>query len=148
MALSTIASITSINTTHNHHNSLFFPPKQHRHHHNTRRIHRFQCNGTNPNQESQPQKNAFLKVAWYSSELLGIAASVFRSSSDKDESSPLRLLETIDRASVVDTIKQDFERSYFVTGLITCFFLIYVIVSILCMVCQIILVFFTYHLDD
>ncbi|PNY06525.1 hypothetical protein L195_g002994 [Trifolium pratense] len=117
MALSTIASITLINTTHNHHSSLFFPPKQqHHHHHNTRRIHRFQCNGTNPNQESQTKNNAFLKVAWYSSELLGIAASVFRSSSGEDEASPLRLLETIDRASVVDTIKQDFERSYFVTG--------------------------------
>ncbi|GAU26490.1 hypothetical protein TSUD_361230 [Trifolium subterraneum] len=120
MALSVIASITSINTTHNHHNSFFFPPKQHHYNHNTRRIHRFQCNGTNPNhQESQTKNNAFLKVAWYSSELLGIAASVFRSSSGEDQASPLRLLETIDRASVVDTIKQDFERSYFVTGDLT-----------------------------
>jgi len=124
MALSAISSITSINTIHNHHHSsLFFSPKQHHHHLNNTKIHRFQiqCNGTNQNQESQPQPqtNAFLKVAWYSSELLGIAASAFRSPSDEQEASPpQRLLQTIDRASVVDTIKQDFQRSYFVTGLI------------------------------
>lgn len=121
MALATIASVSSINTT--HHSSLFFPPKQHNNY-NTR-IHRFRCNGTNPNQQdSQPQNNAFLKVAWYGSELLGIAASVFRSSTD-EETSPQRFLETIDRASVVDTIKQDFQSSYFVTGLITPFLLSY-----------------------
>nr|XP_012574160.1 uncharacterized protein LOC101503138 isoform X3 [Cicer arietinum] len=115
MALATIASVSSINTT--HHSSLFFPPKQHNNY-NTR-IHRFRCNGTNPNQQdSQPQNNAFLKVAWYGSELLGIAASVFRSSTD-EETSPQRFLETIDRASVVDTIKQDFQSSYFVTGDLT-----------------------------
>ncbi|KAI5421857.1 uncharacterized protein LOC127076003 [Lathyrus oleraceus] len=118
MAAFAIASITSINTTHNHHTSLIFQPKQH-HHQNKTRIHRFRCNGTNQNQESQPQNNAFLKVAWYSSELLGIAASVFRSSSDEEKASPQRLLETVDRVSVVDTIKQDFQRSYFVTGDLT-----------------------------
>lgn len=125
MAAFAIASITSINTTHNHHTSLIFQPKQH-HHQNKTRIHRFRCNGTNQNQESQPQNNAFLKVAWYSSELLGIAASVFRSSSDEEKASPQRLLETVDRVSVVDTIKQDFQRSYFVTGLIMLIFLSYV----------------------
>jgi len=56
-----------------------------------------------------------IKLAWYSSELLGIAAPVFRSPSNED-APPHRLLQTIDRAAVVDTIKQDFERSYFVTG--------------------------------
>lgn len=76
----------------------------------------FRCmSGTNPNKESEPQNNALLKLAWYSSELLGIAASVFRSPTN-EEASPQRLLQTIDRASVVDTIKQDFQRSYFVTG--------------------------------
>lgn len=125
MAMAAIASITSINTTHshNHHTSLLFAPKQHQ---NKTRIHRFRCNGTNQKQESQPQNNAFLKVAWYSSELLGIAASAFRSSPDKEEASPQRVLETIDRVSVVDTIKQDFQRSYFVTGLIMPIFLSYV----------------------
>ncbi|KAL5062340.1 hypothetical protein RYX36_024077 [Vicia faba] len=118
MAMAVIASITSINTTHNHHTSLIFPPKQHPHL-NKIRIHRFRCNGTNQKQESQPQNNAFLKVAWYSSELLGIAASVFRSSPDQEEASPRRVLETVDRVSVVDTIKQDFQRSYFVTGDLT-----------------------------
>lgn len=116
-------SAISINTAHNHHHSsLFFAPKHQHHHPNNTKIHRFQiqCNGTNQNHESQPQTNAFLKVAWYSSELLGIAASAFRSPSDEEEASPpQRLLQTIDRASVVDTIKQDFQRSYFVTGLIT-----------------------------
>ncbi|KEH29473.1 hypothetical protein MtrunA17_Chr4g0019171 [Medicago truncatula] len=86
MAFSAISSITSINTTHNHHHSsLFFAPKQ-QHHRNNTKIHRFQiqCNGINQNQESQLQTNAFLKVAWYSSELLGIAASAFRSPSDEE----------------------------------------------------------------
>ncbi|KAG4940215.1 hypothetical protein JHK87_044086 [Glycine soja] len=65
------------------------------------RIHRFRCSGTNPNKESESQNNAILKLAWYSSELLGIAASVFRSPSN-EEVPPQRLLQTIDRAAVVD----------------------------------------------
>ncbi|KAJ1429553.1 hypothetical protein SESBI_08336 [Sesbania bispinosa] len=116
LGAATISSFASINTT-THHTSLLFPPKQH--HRYPRIQHRFRCSGTNPNQqESQPQNNALLKLAWYSSELLGIAASVFRSPSG-EEAPPLRLLETIDRAAVVDTIKQDFQRSYFVTGDLT-----------------------------
>ena len=103
--------MTSFNRS--HHSSLIFPPKQQKLHH--LRIHRFRCSGTNPNKESESQNNAILKLAWYSSELLGIAASVFRSPSN-EEVPPQRLLQTIDRAAVVDTIKQDFERSYFVTG--------------------------------
>ncbi|XP_061349914.1 uncharacterized protein LOC133295134 [Gastrolobium bilobum] len=111
MALAPVASFASITTT--HHSSLFFQPKHHP------RIHRFRCNGTNPNEESkQPQNNAFLKLAWYSSELLGIAASVFRSPPN-EKAPPQRLLETIDRDAIVDTIKQDFQRSYFVTGDLT-----------------------------
>lgn len=90
-----------------------FPPKQHN---QNLRIHRFRCSGTNPNEESQqPQNNALLKVAWYSSELLGIAASVFRSPTN-EEPPPQRLLQTIHRTAVVETIKEDFQRSYFVTG--------------------------------
>ncbi|XP_057454695.1 uncharacterized protein LOC130746163 isoform X1 [Lotus japonicus] len=114
MAMAAIASSASISTTH-HHSSLVFPPKQQHHHHL-----RIRCNGTNPNQQddSQAQNNPLLKIAWYSSELLGIAASAFRSPSGV-EAPPQRLLETIDRAAVVDTIKQDFQRSYFVTGDLT-----------------------------
>ncbi|CAL0318413.1 unnamed protein product [Lupinus luteus] len=53
---------------------------------------RFRCNGTEQNQEPPTKKsNAFLKVAWYSSEFLGIAASVLRSPSSK-EGSPFSLL--------------------------------------------------------
>ena len=62
-----------------------------------------------------------LKVAWYGSELLGIAASFFRpgfsgqmseeSTRDDDDES-----ECVGRAQVVEAIKEDFERSYFVTG--------------------------------
>lgn len=114
MALAAISSFASISNS-QHHSTSILPPK---HHHP--RIHtlRFRCNGTNPNQESEPQNNnALLKLAWYSSELLGIAASVFRSPSN--EEAPPRLLDTIDRAAVVETIKQDFQRSYFVTGDLT-----------------------------
>ncbi|KAE9605373.1 hypothetical protein Lal_00025246 [Lupinus albus] len=113
MALATIVSYASITNTHN--NSLIFPHK-----HYNPRIHtlRFRCNGTNHNQEPPTNKNnAFLKVAWYSSELLGIAASVLRSPSSNE--APMRLLDIIDRDAVVATIEQDFQRSYFVTGDLT-----------------------------
>ncbi|KAK7274300.1 hypothetical protein RIF29_15383 [Crotalaria pallida] len=119
MALAATASFASITNPHNHHSSLFSPHK-----HNNLRTNslRIRCNGTDQNQESQHQNsnnnnNAFLKVAWYSSELLGIAASAFRSPST--EEAPLRLLDTIDRHAVVESVKQDFQRSYFVTGDLT-----------------------------
>ena len=59
-----------------------------------------------------------LKLAWYGSELLGIATSFFRKTEAPDE---FRELATdgsgvVDRNVLVQTIKQDFERSYFVTG--------------------------------
>ncbi|XP_014515383.1 uncharacterized protein LOC106773182 isoform X2 [Vigna radiata var. radiata] len=109
-----LTAFSSINTT--HHSTFIFPLKQH---HQNRRIHRLRCSGTNPNEESQqPQNNALLKLAWYSSELLGIAASVFRSPTT-EEPPPQRLLQTIHRAAIVDTIKEDFQRSYFVTGDLT-----------------------------
>lgn len=70
--------------------------------------------------ESPQSENVVLKAAWYGSELLGIAASFFRpgssagtleeSTRDGDES------ECFGRAQVVEAIKEDFERSYFVTG--------------------------------
>ncbi|OIW02006.1 hypothetical protein TanjilG_11599 [Lupinus angustifolius] len=113
MALAANVSYASITNPHN--TSLIFPHK----HHNPR-IHslRFRCNGTDQNQEPPTKKsNAFLKVAWYSSEFLGIAASVLRSPSSKE--APMRLLDIVDRDAVVETIKQDFQRSYFVTGDLT-----------------------------
>lgn len=102
---------------------------------------RIQCQGNNSathspkNQESKPE-NAVLKVAWYGSELLGIAASFLRPPSDVE--TPVRAQElardlsgAIPRPLIVETIKQDFGRSYFVTGsgnfclcetLLLCFF--------------------------
>ncbi|CAK9328819.1 unnamed protein product [Citrullus colocynthis] len=90
---------------------------------------RIQCQGNNPathlpkNQESKPE-NAVLKVAWYGSELLGIAASFLRPPSDVE--TPVRAQElardlsgAIPRPLIVETIKQDFGRSYFVTGNLT-----------------------------
>lgn len=90
---------------------------------------RIQCQGNNSathspkNQESKPE-NAVLKVAWYGSELLGIAASFLRPPSDVE--TPVRAQElardlsgAIPRPLIVETIKQDFGRSYFVTGNLT-----------------------------
>lgn len=65
-----------------------------------------------------------LKVAWYGSELLGIAASFIRPSA-ANASSPVKELDielakdgtgAVNRISVVETIKDDYRRSYFVTG--------------------------------
>lgn len=120
--MAVIASVASINPHLNsHHTSSISPPKL------RPKTYRFRCNGGNPTsnsstkQDSEPQ-NALLKVAWYGSEILGIAASVFRSPSN--EEAPERALElsgdgsgAVDRAAVVASIKEDFERSYFVTGL-------------------------------
>lgn len=72
-------------------------------------------------EESAPE-NAFLKIAWYGSEFLGIAASFLRSPPKNEGSSVADVelsvdgLGKIDRAAVVAAIKQDFETSYFVTG--------------------------------
>ncbi|KAK7389888.1 hypothetical protein VNO78_25184 [Psophocarpus tetragonolobus] len=107
-----LTAFTSIRRT--HHSYLMFLPKEQKQQHS---IHRFRCSGTNSDKDSESQNNALLKLAWYSSELLGIAASVFRSPSNVE--TPQRLLQTIDRAALVETIKHDFERSYFVTGDLT-----------------------------
>lgn len=73
-------------------------------------------------QDSQPE-NLLLKAAWYGSELLGIAASYIRSPKnvgDSPQETPVLALDdgsgVIDRAAVAETIKGDFQRSYFVTG--------------------------------
>ncbi|MCD7450726.1 hypothetical protein HAX54_008180 [Datura stramonium] len=75
-------------------------------------------------QASKPE-NLLLKIAWYGSEFLGIAASIFRSPTGTEAPSEgnLELAADgsgfVDRALVVDTIKDDFQRSYFVTGNLT-----------------------------
>lgn len=74
----------------------------------------------NNTEKSEPE-NLLLKIAWYGSEFLGIAASLLRSPSESaDSGAEVELcadgLGKIDRAAVVETIKQDFNRSYFVTG--------------------------------
>ncbi|KAI3846808.1 hypothetical protein MKW92_001707 [Papaver armeniacum] len=99
---------------------------------NTRKFYSVQCTGKNTRTSSSTSspndsdKNVFLKLAWYGSELLGIAASYLREppSSETRDNSPELVGEdesggVIERAQVVKTIKEDFERSYFVTGNLT-----------------------------
>ncbi|XP_076928425.1 uncharacterized protein LOC143592377 [Bidens hawaiensis] len=66
--------------------------------------------------------NLILKTAWYGSELLGIAASLFRRPVVVEESNSMEVGiggGVIERAVIVETIKRDFQRSYFVTGALT-----------------------------
>ncbi|XP_030492369.2 uncharacterized protein LOC115708281 [Cannabis sativa] len=86
---------------------------------------RTRCAGENPpsNSATEPE-NALLKVAWNASELLGIATSFFRSPNNAEAGEvALELARDasglVDRAAIVKTIKEDFERSYFVTGNLT-----------------------------
>lgn len=82
------------------------------------------CKLENPTESSSSTKdsepeNLLLKAAWYGSELLGIAASYVRSPKNVEETPELALDDgsgVIDRAAVVESIKGDFQRSYFVTG--------------------------------
>ncbi|RZC57138.1 hypothetical protein C5167_004442 [Papaver somniferum] len=100
---------------------------------NTRKFHTVQCTGKNTRSTSSStsspndsDKNVFLKLAWYGSELLGIAASFLRQPpSSEVQKNEVELIGNdesggvIERDQVVKTIKQDFERSYFVTGNLT-----------------------------
>ncbi|KAL2552936.1 Nuclear transport factor 2 (NTF2) family protein [Forsythia ovata] len=123
--MESILSFPSITPTFNHHRrhlvfrSIYCPKR------NTL----LRCRAENStknspaNRDTEPQ-NLLLKIAWYGSEFLGIAASFLRSSNEIDDRE--RNLELsvdgfgkIDRASVVETIKEDFQRSYFVTGNLT-----------------------------
>ncbi|KAI8545070.1 hypothetical protein RHMOL_Rhmol07G0014000 [Rhododendron molle] len=83
------------------------------------RVYKLRCSGENSTSNSstkpdtEPQ-NVLLKMAWYSSELLGIAASFFRSPSSVGTSVEGLELSVdgsgaIDRAVVVETIKEDFQ---------------------------------------
>lgn len=77
---------------------------------------------TSTSSQDSESENLLLKMAWYGSEFLGIAASFFRSptSTEAPSEGNLELAADgsglVDRALVVDTIKDDFQRSYFVTG--------------------------------
>ncbi|KAL9666823.1 hypothetical protein QQ045_001165 [Rhodiola kirilowii] len=73
--------------------------------------------------KTSESENIVLKVAWYNSELLGIPASVFRSSQNMIIKSPASATTggnevplVLDQETVVKNIKDDFSRSYFVTG--------------------------------
>lgn len=90
---------------------------------------RLRCSGKNSgsNSSSIDQKpgpeNAVLKAAWYSSELLGIVASFFRqpvANESAKEELEIDLSSdgfgAVDRSLVAETIRQDYGKSYFVTG--------------------------------
>ncbi|CAN1268478.1 hypothetical protein LINPERPRIM_LOCUS13181 [Linum perenne] len=72
-----------------------------------------------------PGNKVILKVAWYMSDLLGVASSIFRSPSMIKSPRNISLnlptdgSASLDRSTVVQTIKEDFRRSYFVTGNLT-----------------------------
>ncbi|KAI6707702.1 hypothetical protein NL676_010664 [Syzygium grande] len=95
------------------------------------KIDRLRCFGENParnsSAEAKPEpepENALLKAAWYGSELLGIAASFFRSPASAEAPARDFVLAgdgsgAFDRGVVVETIKEDYQRSYFVTGNLT-----------------------------
>ncbi|TQD92642.1 hypothetical protein C1H46_021753 [Malus baccata] len=116
---SPLCALEGLTAQHQHH--LSFPPNP------SHNIYRFHCRAKNrptnspTDKESQPQ-NALFKVAWYSSELLGIATLFFQPpfASEPLPGPVLKLGRDKsgagDRAVVVKSIKEDFERSYFVTG--------------------------------
>ncbi|XP_075477483.1 uncharacterized protein LOC142518576 [Primulina tabacum] len=99
-----------------HSNHLIFSPDY------RQKVYKFRCSAKNTtNQDSEPE-NLLLKIAWYGSEFLGIAASFLRSPTRTEDAgggvSELFVdgFGKIDRAVVVAAIKEDFQRSYFVTG--------------------------------
>lgn len=69
-------------------------------------------------------ENVVLRAAWYGSEVLGIVASFFRSAPQTPPTSSEIGVEdwpgsVTGQAQVVEAIKKDFDRSYFVTGNLT-----------------------------
>ncbi|CAN1790859.1 hypothetical protein LINPERHAP1_LOCUS19003 [Linum perenne] len=72
-----------------------------------------------------PGNKVILKVVWYASELLGVAASIFRSLPMIKSPCNISLdlptdgSASLDRSTVVQTVKEDFRRSFFVTGNLT-----------------------------
>ncbi|XP_042504998.1 uncharacterized protein LOC122081786 [Macadamia integrifolia] len=111
---------------HSHHRSVTFQPPS------RLKTCTFRCSGNNQTTSNSSSStkaasesdNVLLRLAWYGSELLGIAASFIRSPSNTG--APAKELElpedgegVVDRTQVVETIKDDFQRSYFVTGNLT-----------------------------
>ncbi|URE05659.1 hypothetical protein MUK42_21364 [Musa troglodytarum] len=85
----------------------------------SRGVRDIRCDGRSPSDGGSKSENAVLRLAWYGSELLGVAASVFRPSPSAAPSEELRadgLGFATGRAEVAGAIKEDFARSYFVTG--------------------------------
>ncbi|KAF5207450.1 Nuclear transport factor 2 (NTF2) family protein, partial [Thalictrum thalictroides] len=81
-----------------------------------------QTSSSSTSLDTETEKNVLLKLAWYSSELLGIAASFFRSPPTDVEAQERDVDElvgdeagVVDRAQIMENIKEDFERSYFIT---------------------------------
>ncbi|KAK8916663.1 hypothetical protein KSP39_PZI022901 [Platanthera zijinensis] len=87
------------------------------------RIFRCHCGKprSSPGDGGSSSENTVLRIAWYGSELLGIAASIFRPAPPQIEISEIAEdgLDLPDRAQIVEAIKDDFRRSYFVTGNLT-----------------------------
>ncbi|XP_031475243.1 uncharacterized protein LOC116247293 [Nymphaea colorata] len=87
----------------------------------------FRCESRPPripgDEETGSGSNALLKLAWYGSELLGVAASVFRPAAPEKIIRQTELTRdeagAVAREEVVKAIKEDFNRSYFVTGNLT-----------------------------
>ncbi|XP_078446210.1 nuclear transport factor 2 (NTF2) family protein [Wolffia australiana] len=74
--------------------------------------------------DGSQSENVVLKAAWYGSEILGIAASFFRPASEnrpQREQTPVGAEElgSPGRDRVVEAIRLDFQRFYFVTGDLT-----------------------------
>ncbi|KAI7737877.1 hypothetical protein M8C21_032141 [Ambrosia artemisiifolia] len=103
---------------------------------NKRRIIRIRCSNSREGGDKDKSSvgvgvggKVLLKSAWYASELLGIAASFFRPSTpspspsneeyDNKNRNKVLGVVAVDRAVIVETIKGDFERSYFVTGAVS-----------------------------
>ncbi|XP_073025891.1 uncharacterized protein [Primulina eburnea] len=102
-----------------HSNHLIFSPNY------CQKVNKFRgCAKSKTNQDSESE-NVLLKIAWYGSEFLGIAASFLRSPTRTEDAGggvtelSIDGLGKIDRAVVVAVIKEDVQRSYFVTGKLT-----------------------------
>ncbi|KAK3009388.1 hypothetical protein RJ639_014651, partial [Escallonia herrerae] len=117
--MATVLSYASI-TPHHCPAALSFRPNRSSRPNYLPRIDKLRCEAkkstsNSPSKQDSESENLVLKVAWYSSELLGIAASFFRSPSQAEapRTAGLELSgrdsSAIDRAMVVETIKEDFE---------------------------------------
>eukprot|EP00897_Mesotaenium_endlicherianum_P009765 jgi/Mesen1/8817/ME000053S08226 len=67
---------------------------------------------TPPTAETGP----LTKLAWYGSEAFGKVVSVFKSKEDGNDGIEDEFGETVSRDVALDALRQDYDRSYFVTG--------------------------------